>query len=105
MSVKHLALTGAALLSLMALPAQATEAVPAHTMTMAAPEKTGNPDIDFVQEMIPHHEAAVKMSEEYIKNSNDPVIKRLANQILSSQKGEIKYMQTWLKKNAPQKAE
>jgi uncharacterized protein (DUF305 family) len=105
MSVKHLALTGAALLSLMVLPAQATEAVPTHTMAAPAPQKTGNPDVDFALEMIPHHEAAIVMSEAYLKEAKDPTIKRLAAQILNAQKGEIKTMETWLKKNGPKKAQ
>ena len=69
MSIKHLILASAALLSITSAPANATQAAapaqPAHQMVAPAP--TGNADVDFVQAMIPHHEAAVKMSEEYIK--------------------------------------
>ena len=104
MSVKNLILTGAALLSVMALPAHATEAVPAHTMA-AAPEKTGNPDVDFVQAMIVHHQAALTMSEEYSKVGKDRLILRMATQITNAQKAEIKTMEAWLKKNGVKKVE
>ncbi len=105
MSAKYLFMMATALVSLASVPAHATEATaPAHTMA-AAPEKTGNPDVDFAQAMIVHHQAAITMSEEYSKTGKDRLMLRMATQITNSQKAEIKTMEAWLKKNGVKKAE
>ena len=61
-------------------------------------KSSGNIDIDFLKGMIPHHQGAIDMSEELIKNTKDPELKAFAEKIIKDQKAEIKQMQDILKK-------
>lgn len=54
-------------------------------------------DTTFVEAMIPHHEEAIRMAKEVLASGSDPEIENLADDIISSQTAEIKYMQRWLK--------
>ncbi len=62
-------------------------------------EFTGNPDIDFVQGMIAHHQGAIAMAKVVLEHGSDPEIKKLAEGIIAAQEGEIAFMQDWLAKN------
>jgi len=54
-------------------------------------------DVTFAQMMIPHHEQAVGMSEEFLaKDDADQRIVDLASQIKAAQEPEIKQLKTWL---------
>ena len=60
--------------------------------------KTGDSfDKAFLSEMIVHHEGAVAMAQEVIKNSKKPELLKLANDIISAQNQEIEMMNGWLK--------
>lgn len=50
---------------------------------------TENPDIDYLVNMIPHHQGAIDSSKEYIMVSTDENVKMLANQIIMDQEKEI----------------
>jgi uncharacterized protein (DUF305 family) len=52
-------------------------------------------DLRFLNAMIPHHEGAVVMAQDALKKSKRPEIKKLAQEILTSQNAEIKQMQQW----------
>lgn len=54
-----------------------------------------DPDMDFVMMMKPHHEAAVEMAKAYLKYGSDPTLKKMAKDIVSSQKKEIDQMSAW----------
>jgi uncharacterized protein (DUF305 family) len=56
---------------------------------------TNDPDKDFVIMMKPHHRAAVEMAHTYLKYGSDPTLKKMANDIVSSQKKEIAEMSAW----------
>ena len=52
-------------------------------------------DLRFLNAMIPHHEGAVVMAQDALRKSKRPEIKKLAQEIIASQKAEIKQMQQW----------
>jgi len=59
-------------------------------------EYTGDPDVDFVQGMIPHHQGAIDMAKVVLANGKDPEIRKLAEGVVKAQEAEIKEMQAWL---------
>ena len=59
---------------------------------MHAPGYTGNPDVDFLTMMIPHHEGAVEMARLVLIHGRDPLTRRLAEEIIASQSAEISAM-------------
>jgi uncharacterized protein (DUF305 family) len=59
---------------------------------MHAPGYTGNPDVDFLAMMIPHHEGAVEMARLVLIYGKDPLTRRLAEEIIASQTSEIAAM-------------
>ena len=60
---------------------------------MHAPGYTGDPDIDFLAMMIPHHEGAVDMARLVLQHGDDPVTRKLAEDIIASQRIEIEGME------------
>jgi uncharacterized protein (DUF305 family) len=57
---------------------------------------TGDPDIDFVRSMIPHHQGAVEMAELQLKYGKDLQIRQLAEDVIAAQNREIEAMRAWL---------
>ena len=57
---------------------------------------TGDPDFDFAQLMIDHHQAAIENSDALLKYGRENTTKALAQQIITDQKMEIKMLQDWL---------
>ena len=55
-------------------------------------------DIEFVKQMIPHHEGAVEMARDLQKQDSHAELKELADDIITSQEAEIKQMREWLHK-------
>lgn len=60
---------------------------------MMAPTPTGNPDVDFLATMIPHHAGAVEMARLVLIHGRDPLVRRLAEEIIAGQQAEIAAMQ------------
>jgi YVTN family beta-propeller protein len=58
---------------------------------MAAPT-SGNADYDFASMMIPHHQGAVDMAEAVLLHGKDPVLRRLAQEIIVTQEQEIEVL-------------
>ncbi len=59
---------------------------------MHAPGYTGDPDMDFLAMMIPHHEGAIDMARLVLQHGNDPVTRKFAEDIIASQQVEIESM-------------
>lgn len=60
---------------------------------------TNDPNKDFVSMMKPHHQAAVEIAETYLKYGTDPTLKKMAKEIVSSQKMEITELDAWQAKH------
>jgi len=59
-----------------------------------------DPDVAFVQAMIPHHQGAIDMARAVLQFGKDDQVKVWANQIIAAQQAEIVAMQKWLKQRA-----
>lgn len=78
---------------------KANEAAMATMMKNMNMQMTGNADVDFVKGMIPHHQGAIDMTKVALQYVKDPALLKLANDIITAQEGEIKFMNDWLKRN------
>ena len=74
------------------------EAMDAMMTNMMIPY-SGNPDVDFINGMIPHHQGAVAMAKIVLEHGTDPDVRKLAEGVIAAQEAEIKWMTDWLAKN------
>lgn len=51
--------------------------------------KTGDPALDYLYQMIPHHEAAIVMSENVLKNGINQKVRQMAQKIIKDQTKDI----------------
>lgn len=61
---------------------------------------TGNADVDFVRGMIAHHQGAIDMAKVELEHGKDADIRKLAQDVITAQEGEIAMMKEWLANNA-----
>lgn len=59
---------------------------------MVAEPMTGDPDHDFCAMMIPHHQGAIDMAKAFLLYGKNPVLRRLAEEIIVTQQQEIEVM-------------
>ena len=64
-------------------------------MKNMAVKPTGNPDRDFVDMMMPHHLGAIDMAKIELRYGKDPLLLRLAADIVKAQESEIADMKSW----------
>ena len=67
---------------------------------MSSVTPSGDNDVDFVQLMLPHHQAAIDMAKSELLFGKSPEMRRLAQEIIADQQSEIDLMRLWLKKHA-----
>jgi uncharacterized protein (DUF305 family) len=63
---------------------------------MRSVKQSGDSDRDFVQLMLPHHQAAIEMAKTEFLYGKDPEMRRLAQEIVTTQQSEIEVMPHWL---------
>jgi len=61
-------------------------------MSGMAIEPTGDVDRDFVHMMVPHHQGAIDMATAVLRYGHDPVVRRVAQEIVVTQQEEIAAM-------------
>ena len=57
---------------------------------------TGDPDVDFRVQMIPHHQGAIDMARVALRHAKDPWTRQMAEGVIVEQQREITEMQQWL---------
>jgi uncharacterized protein (DUF305 family) len=65
---------------------------------MARVTMDGDVDHDFAAMMIPHHGGAIDMAKAELAYGKDPVMRRMAQEILVEQQSEIDAMNLWASK-------
>ncbi len=62
---------------------------------------TGDPDHDFAAMMVPHHQGAIDMAKVELLYGKDPVLRRMAQEIIVTQQQEIVVMRRQLDRMLP----
>jgi len=60
--------------------------------------KTGEPALDYLYQMIPHHEAAIAMAENVLQYGRNQKVKQMAQKTIKEQTNEIAKMRGIIKK-------
>lgn len=69
--------------------------MPAGMDMSETPDASVDPDLAFIDGMIPHHEGAVVMAEMALERAEHQELKDLSQEIIDAQESEIAQMQEW----------
>ena len=64
-------------------------------MDLTALRNASDFDREFIRQMIPHHQEAVRMAQMILNRASRPEIRNLAQSIIRTQNAEIRQMQQW----------
>jgi uncharacterized protein (DUF305 family) len=81
-------------------PTQTSNAMMSHDMSNSSMDlgvADADYDLRFIDGMTPHHQGAIAMAEDVLKNSQRPELKKLAKEIIQAQQKEIAQMEEWRK--------
>ncbi len=73
-------------------------------MDAMAVKPTGDADADFAAMMIPHHQGAIEMAEVELRFGRNETLRRIAQEIIVDQQGEIVAMRLALGQRLPPSA-
>ena len=59
---------------------------------------SGNVDVDFARQMMPHHQGALDMAEIQLRYGHDEELKRFNQWVIAAQTKEIGFMKNWLRR-------
>lgn len=79
---------------------QMSDAMAKMDLGMSAAPMTADINHDFATMMIPHHQGAIDMAKGELSYGKDPIMRRLAEEIIVDQQSEIDVMNLWLAKHA-----
>ena len=68
-----------------------------HSMSMDLGPADADYDLRFIDGMSVHHQGAVNMAQDVLKQSKRPEMKKIANEMIVAQKREINQMKEWRK--------
>jgi uncharacterized protein (DUF305 family) len=60
---------------------------------------TGDSDHDFAAMMKAHHQGAIDMAQAELASGKDPTLRKMAQDIITAQKKEIKAFDDWMRKH------
>ena len=61
---------------------------------------SGDPDRDFAEMMIAHHQGAIDMAKVVMEHGRDPEIHALAEEVVEAQEREVIFLRDWLARTA-----